>query len=266
MYPYNCPVPSQGMIGNHPLCSTPHIVSKSHIFDYMNKTIHRHVIENVLQIQVRDLTLYTEAFTHKSAIPWFQLPQSYERLEFMGDTVLGMIVTRFLFEKYQRVQEGFLTRLRTRIVSGKMLCTLARNMGLQNIVLMDVKALENRWNENDRILEDVFEALLGAIYLDLGLDVARRFLIPFLQSMDFEQLMMDSNYKDIIMRYCQSKGWELPKYNLVKSSQKWFQVEVEIQGSVCGTGAGSTKKEAEQQAAQNAIQVMDIDPSQLKRK
>lgn len=244
----------------------PHVVHGSHIFDYMNKTLHRHVIENVLQIQVCDLRLYTEAFTHKSAIPWFQLSQSYERLEFMGDTVLGMIVTRFLFEKYQRVQEGFLTRLRTRIVSGKMLCTLARNLGLQHLILMDTKALENRWNENDRILEDVFEALLGAIYLDLGLDMAKRFLIPHLQSMNFEELMMDSNYKDIIMRYCQSKGWELPKYILVKSSHKWFQVDVEIQGSIWGSGAGSTKKEAEQQAALDTIHKQDIDPNQLKRK
>lgn len=244
----------------------PHMMSQAHIFDYTNKTMHRHVIENMLRIQVRDIRLYTEAFTHKSAVPWYGLSQSYERLEFIGDSVLSLVVTRFLFERFMSVQEGFLTRLRTKIVSGKMLCNLARSLGLQSVILMDVKALENRWNENDRILEDCFEALLGAIYLDLGLDSARQFLYSFLCSMNFDELMTDSNYKDIIMRYCQSLGWDLPKYHLVESTHKWFQIEVEVQGNRVGRGSGNTKKEAEQQAALDTIQKMEIDPMQLKRK
>jgi ribonuclease-3 len=253
------------LLSTHPF-QVPHVVAKHHIFDYMNKTLYRHVIENVLQIPVRDTYLYTEAFTHKSALSWYQLPQSYERLEFIGDSVLSLIVTRFLFERFQNVQEGFLTRLRTKIVSGKMLCTLARRMGLQHVILMDVKALENHWNENDRILEDVFEALLGAIYLDLGLDTAKRFLLPFLHNMNFDELMTDSNYKDILMRFCQSKGWELPKYHLLHNTQKWFHVQVEVMGVMYGSGEGSTKKEAEQQAAMDTIHRLEVDPMQLKRK
>lgn len=248
------------------LAQAPHIVCHDHVFDYLNGTLHRHVIENVLRTPVRDLHLYTEAFSHKSALPWYNLSQSYERLEFIGDSVLSLVVTKFLFERFPRVQEGFLTRLRTKIVSGKMLCTLARSMGLQHVILMDAKALENRWNENDRILEDVFEALLGAVYLDLGLDMARQFVISFLQGMDFEELLRDSNYKDILMRYCQSKAWDLPRYHLVEGSHKWFHVEVEVQGQACGRGQGGTKKEAEQQAALATIQQLGIDPTLLKRK
>ena len=244
----------------------PHMYSSNHIFDFANRTIFRHVIENVIGFSVRDLSLYTEALTHKSAIPWYQLSQSYERLEFIGDSVLGLVTTRFLFETFYAEQEGFLTRLRTKIVSGKKLCEFAREIHLQGIILMDTKALENRWNENDRILEDVFEALIGAIYLDLGLECAKRFLSRFLGKLDFEELLTDRNYKDIVMRYCQSIPCDLPAYNLVHQSTNWFEVELYLQDQFGGRGSGSTKKAAEQEAALDTIRNLNIDPSSLKRK
>lgn len=249
-----------------PSIQSPQIISHGHIFDFQNHTLYRNLVEHIVQMPVKDLSFYTEAFTHKSALQWFGLNQSYERLEFIGDSVLGLIVTRFLFEKYPRVQEGFLTRLRTKIVSGKMLCQFARMLSLQNYLLMDIKALSSKWNENDRILEDVFEALLGAIYQDLGLESCKTFLMPFLHNLDFDLLLEDKNYKDIIMRYCQSKGWNLPTYILEEQAFKYFKCRVVINNEAHECGEGSTKKEAEQQAAKKTIIRLGFDPNELKRK
>ena len=132
--------------------------------------LERNMLSALVGTKVNKIELYRRAFTHKSALKRYKgLSGSYETLEFMGDSVLGFIITRHLFDKYEKEQEGFLTKARTKMVRGKTLCEIATQLGLDSWILMDDKGIRNNWNTNPNILEDVFEALVGAIYLDLGM-------------------------------------------------------------------------------------------------
>src|SRR5210317_198533 len=132
--------------------------------------------ESLIATKIKNLSLYQRAFTHKSALKEYeQFTESFETLEFMGDSVLGFVITKFLFDQYKDRQEGFLTKARTKLVRGETLANIARKLNLDRWVLMDDKGMRNGWNKNTKVLEDVFEALLGAIYLDIGLIHAKTF-------------------------------------------------------------------------------------------
>jgi len=123
------------------------------------------------------LSLYQRAFTHKSALKRYTLDKTYETLEFMGDSVLGFVITKMLFDKYESRQEGFLTKARTKLVRGTTLAEISQRLGLQRFIYVDHKAERNGWAHNAKLGEDVFEALIGAIYLDLGLVHAKRCVV-----------------------------------------------------------------------------------------
>lgn len=218
----------------------------------------RNEIETILNMRVRDITLYQEALLHKSAVKLYNCDRSNERLEFIGDSVLNFIIAKYLYDKYPNENEGFMTKLRTKIVSGKCLSQISRKMGLQNHIRMNQKALRQNWNENPRILEDAFESLIGAIYLDQGLYVTIQFILDQInKNIDFTMLLQDTNYKDILMRYTQTKGIKLPIYNLVDEDgpnhEKVFSVEVVIEDHKMGMGKAKSKKSAEQFAAHQAL-------------
>jgi ribonuclease-3 len=204
----------------------------------------RPIIEKLVGFRVNNLEFYTRAFTHKSAT---NVLDSYETLEFMGDSVLNFIVTKYLFDTYEKNQEGFLTKARTIIVRGKTLAIVAERLGLSQFVEMDEKGLRNNWNKNPKILEDVYEALVGAVYLDLGMVYAKEFV---LRTLDIENIpLTDDNYKDQLMRWCQSRKIALPVYSSNVLPNGLFSVTVEVDGVVLATGFGKTKKDAEQNSA-----------------
>ena len=154
--------------------------------------------------------------------------------------------------------KAFMTKLRTRLVSGKCLSQIAKNMGLQHHIRMNEKALRQTWNENARILEDALESLIGAIYLDQGLYITIQFIVSQMrQNVDFDEILTDTNYKDILMRYTQMKGIKLPVYNLIHEDgpnhSKSFMVEVIVDDNSIGNGYGKSKKSAEQNAAHQAL-------------
>lgn len=218
----------------------------------------REEIETILDIRIRDVTLYQEALLHKSAVKLYQCDRSNERLEFIGDSVLNFIIAKFLYDKYPNENEGFMTKIRTKIVSGKCLSQIARKMGLHNHIRMNEKALRQKWNENARILEDALESIIGAIYLDQGLYITINFIMTQLdKNINFDLLMEDTNYKDILMRYTQTKVIPLPIYNLINENgpnhDKIFIVEVVIDGEKMGQGHAKSKKSAEQMAAHEAL-------------
>ena len=138
-------------------------------------SVTREDIEAVLGMRVMSFELYETACTHKTAATAMSVP-SYERLEFIGDSVLNFVVAKYLFDTYPTKDEGFLTRVRTKLVSGKFLSVVAWRMGMHRVVVMDQKGLMRGWNASAGVLEDVFEALVGAMYLDLGLVEAREFI------------------------------------------------------------------------------------------
>ena len=215
--------------------------------------IDRSNIECLVGTKVSNVALYVEAFTHKSALKQYDtLTKSYENLEFMGDSVLGFIVTRYLFDKYSgEYEEGFLTKARTKIVRGTTLSSISERMGLYKWVLMDDKGIKKGWNRNPKILEDVLEALIGAIYMDLGIIHTKQFVFKLLDEYPID--MNDDNYKDQLMRICQSRRYELPVYNVDSQLNSVFYISVYVNSVAYGRGCGTTKKQAEQVAAFEAI-------------
>ena len=224
--------------------------------------LNRIEIEKVVGTKINDINYYQRAFTHKSALKRYILEESFETLEFMGDSILGFIITKMLFDKYENKQEGFLTKARQKLVRGKTLAHLSSHLRLEKWILMDEKGIQQGWHTNEKVLEDVFEALVGAIYLDLGMVHVKKFVLnlftdPKIINMDY--LMIDDNYKDQIMRYCQSRRFPLPDYSIVSHNQQIFYMSVSINGEIKGYGQCKVKRQAEQQAAYNAlIQLREI--------
>jgi len=185
------------------------------------------------------------------------LKQSYERYEYLGDSVLSLVVADYLFKKYSE-SEGLLTRLRTKLVMGKTLSMYARKLGLSEFLIMSYNVENINGRENDRILEDVFESLICAIHIDLGFKYAEMFIIRVMETyINFDELEQDNNYKDILLRYCQNKMQVVPCYEVVKTEGpphlRQFTVVVVIQGEKYKQGTGRCKKVAEQLASQETL-------------
>jgi ribonuclease-3 len=218
-------------------------------------------IEQLVGTKIKNLDLYQKAFTHKSALKEYpQFNESFETLEFIGDSVLGFVITKFLFDRYEKRQEGFLTKARTKLVRGETLAKIASILNLHSYVIMDEKGMRNNWNTNPKILEDVFEALVGAIYMDIGLIHAKEFILRIYnnpQIIDMNSIMIDDNYKDHLMRYCQMNGWALPEYRVTSHVNGLFYIDIFIQNTFCSRGVAKSKKQAEQNAAQMYFQVLD---------
>lgn len=192
---------------------------------------------------------YLQAFTHKSS----GLLENYERLEFLGDACLSMITAKHLFDSYRDEQEGFLTRLRTRLTCSSTLAHLGRALQLHRYVIVSARAMEKRFHRNDKILEDVFEALIGAMYLDLGLAITKKFFLGLIEKhIDPQALVVDVNYKDQLMRHAQQQKMGMPEYSSEKTpvgDGKWMYTVSATWNGVTGRALHNTKKGAEQKAA-----------------
>tara|TARA_R110002074_G_scaffold189754_3_gene355649 strand:- start:840 stop:1574 length:735 start_codon:yes stop_codon:yes gene_type:complete len=217
-------------------------------------------IEQLVGTRINDINLYQRAFTHKSALKRYTLTQSFETMEFMGDSVLGFVITKMLFDEYENYQEGFLTKARTKLVRGNTLADIAMKLELYKWILMDEKGIRHGWMKNEKILEDVFESFIGAIYLDLGMVHTKKFILNIFQNPEFvnmDYLMVDDNYKDQLMRYCQLNKFELPQYNVYSQYNGEFVIHVIVNGKNVSSGHAKIKKHAEQDAAKNALKHLD---------
>jgi ribonuclease-3 len=217
--------------------------------------------EQLVGTKIKNLDLYQRAFTHKSALKEYeQFTESFETLEFIGDSVLGFVITKFLFDRYESRQEGFLTKARTKLVRGETLAKIALKLGLNELVIMDEKGVRNKWVNNPKILEDVFEALIGAIYMDIGLIHAKEFILRIYQDpdmVDMNSIMVDDNFKDQLMRMCQINNWQLPEYRVAAHHEGLFYIDIYIQNLFRSRGVAKSKKQAEQNAAQMYFQVLE---------
>ncbi len=191
-----------------------------------------------------------------------EIPQalkSNERLEFLGDAVLGFITAEHLFSRFPDKDEGFLTRLRAKLVNGKALAQCAERINLGSLILMSKNMDQERGRQNRTILADAFEALVGAIYLDQGLDIARIFIHrTMLEQVDLLELAHQyDNYKSLLLEFAQARGWPQPQYRVVveegPSHAKTFTVDAVLKGEPKGRGQGNSKKLAEQRAAKEAL-------------
>ena len=227
----------------------------------------RQVLENdILNTKVKDMMHYHHALVHKSCLR--DLPAgtcSYERLEFLGDSIINCVIATYLCDKYPDKQEGYLTKIRNKIISGPTLASFASHLGLHRFLLMNDKALENSWNLNPRLMEDVFEALVGALYKDMGLLAAKTFILNTLERLvDFDALQMETNSKDALMRATQSCKIPLPVYHIVPTqNNKGFHVRAYVNGMFCGEAVSTCKKTGQQMAAKVALQNLGVDLTRM---
>lgn len=218
--------------------------------------------ERLIEYRFRDLTLLDSALKHRSII--FQTGESRElaneRLEFLGDAVLDLIVAEQLYEQYPTAREGHLTRLKSLAVSGRQLAIKGRKMGLGNF--MQLSAGEERSGGRNRrsILEDALEAVIGAIYLDGGMNAAAQFIRKFItQDLDHRLIReKEKNYKSLLLEHVQGRGLGHPIYRVLSEDgpdhAKTFHIEVLVNDEPVGRGVGRSKKQAEQQAAKEAAE------------
>lgn len=218
-------------------------------------------LQQSLGFVFRDPTLLLQALTHSSylnenpACSW----GDNERLEFLGDAVGDFLAAEFLYERFPNWQEGELTSVRAELVRSDTLARFARQIGLGQYLLMGRGEEQSGGRERITMLSDAFEALLGAIYVDQGLEVTRRFFLPFLQPLveAFSAMPQWRDAKSRLQEWAQAVLHETPSYRVVEEKgpdhAKEFTVAVVIGGQVRGQGVGRSKHAAEQAAAQAAL-------------
>jgi ribonuclease-3 len=236
--------------------------------------------DNDVKENINDISQYRMAFVHKSYCTrrndnfisgnthcpsnCLALQEcSNERLEFLGDSVLNLIVAHYLYERFPDSEEGFLTKIRTRLVNGTMLANLSHKIGLDRYIMISKQIDENGGRTNQKILEDTFEAFLGAIFLDFGsrgFEVCYEFIVNVIENhVDFSELInMNNNFKDMLLKYFQHTYNYLPKFyelNLeTNGNTKIYTICVKNKDNVMvSTGTGTNKKRAENDAAKNAL-------------
>ncbi len=212
----------------------------------------------------REPALLENALTHSSyANESHRGLKSNERLEFLGDSVLGFVTAGYLF-RHATGEEGELTRLRASLVCEKALSAYAQQLGLGECLLLGRGELRGGGATRPSILADAFEAVIAAIYLDGGLQPVEAFLLPFLtQELSHQRRPQFKDYKTALQEIIQQNPEERLEYVLVGESgpdhDKQFRVEVHLNSNVIGNGKGRSKKEAEQQAAREALRLMGYD-------
>lgn len=231
----------------------------------------------------RDFDVYRKAFVHKSYCtrknenfvegnvncPEDCQPlqeESNERLEFLGDSILNMVVASYLFERYSDENEGWLTRLRTKLVNGKMLAHLSRLLEFNRHITISKQIEENEGRFNSNILEDAFEAFIAAVYQNYGEEYgfkeAQTWIIGVLEThIDFSELIKQNhNYKDQFLKYFQHNYSYIPKFYEVKvdttnNNQKIYTICIKDNNdTILSIGKGGSKKEAENVAAKLALE------------
>jgi ribonuclease-3 len=224
----------------------------------------------------RRLDLLRQALKHRSILPQVKEDRvhSNERLELLGDAVLGLVVTEALYHRFPDKEEGDITAMKSLLVSRKILARFARQLDLGRFVLMSEAEERSGGRARLSIISDTFEAVIGAIYLDGGLERARVFIeAVVLKEIDtILQEEQHRNFKSLLLEYSQSQNFGVPSY-VIRSEEgpdhdKIFTVEVRIQNRTVGVGVGNSKKRAEQNAAQDALEKLQsvaVESEQLNR-
>lgn len=234
--------------------------SPQEILAHLERALHHRFANEAVAIQ---------ALTHSSAKDK-ELPCN-ERLEFLGDAILGHVISEFLFARFPDYEEGELSTMKSVIVSAKTLSARAEELEIEKVLILG-RGLREKKNLPRSILCNAFEALIAALYLDAGYDRARDFILRMLAP-KIEEILKnehEKNYKSLLQDYAQRHLSIIPQYRVTKEvgpdHKKMFQVVVEIDGRVHGPAWGASKKEAEQRAAKQALAALGLiaaDPSDV---
>ncbi|MBM4404448.1 MAG: ribonuclease III [Candidatus Cloacimonetes bacterium] len=229
---------------------------------------HLHNLQKNIDYAFHDATLLQAAMTHKSYLRKnfndHKIPSPFERMEFLGDSILGFVVAKELFQRHPDEQEGILSKLKSKIVSATYLTLKAQQLDLGKYILLSPEEQESGGAEKPSILSDAMEALICAIYLDSGIAMATRFIRNYVLK-DYENVVTRNdlvNYKSMLQEHLQSRNQPPPEYVTVAEEgpehNKQFIVDVRMGKKTMGTGKGANKKAAHQEAARQACQKLGI--------
>ncbi|MCL4511109.1 MAG: ribonuclease III [Bacteroidetes bacterium] len=228
-------------------------------------------LEQILGIKIKNEDYFVEALTHRSALslPSSDKKRSNERLEYLGDAVLNLLVAEILFDEYPELDEGQMTRFRSLLVNQRALAECAGKISLSYFITMSTSAQQAIEKGYETIISDAFEAVIAAIYLDGGIKAAKTFVRRevMLKQLQIDKELfkaLDRNFKSALLELSQSRGLGAPRYNLIKEEgpdhDRTFTVEVIIGETRHGAGSGKTKKAAEQAAAEQAYESLKPEP------
>lgn len=234
--------------------------------DVSSHDIDFHALQETLQHSISNRQLFSEALSHRS---YLQVSGdadtiSNERLEFLGDSILNLVIAEYLFHRHGDAHEGDLTKIRSRLVNGKALSIYARQLELSRFLLMSPSASSAVPRGLETILSDAYEAVIGAIYLDGGYDAARKFVERTVLDALQRGLVRteDENFKSRLLEHAQASGLGAPRYSTIHEEgpdhDRTFTVEVILGNASFGTGIGKNKKDAEQAAAEKALQQLQV--------
>ena len=222
----------------------------------------RHKIEKLVGMPVRRIELYEQALRHRSSLSDMAgdgHAASNERLEFLGDAVLDFVTGEHLYRHFPNGDEGFLTRMRAQIVNGQSLARFATELGLGELILMSDAVYRDGGRDSAAILADALEAVIGALYLDMGEKAVRTFVqTKLLARLDLNDLAhLRDNYKSLLLEHVQALGWPQPHYRVVREEgpahERVFMIDVTLRDEAYGRGQAQSKKKAEQKAAAQAL-------------
>jgi len=215
-------------------------------------------LQSKLGIFFLNRLLLNQSLTHSSYANEAGVPDN-ERLEFLGDAVIKLVISEYIYNKFPSRPEGDLTKIRASVISDVTLAKVANKIKLGNYVLFSKNEAASGGVKRKSNIANAFESLVGAIYLDAGIGKSRDFLIEHLGS-EIEKVSQVGyivDFKSALQEFSQKRKWELPLYKILRETgpkhSKTFVVGVKVRGRVCGQGKGANKKEAEQKAAQQAL-------------
>lgn len=216
-------------------------------------------LEKLLGHRFKRFDLLELALTHRSWANEQGIPEHYERLEFLGDAVLGVVAAEWLYASHPELPEGELSKHKAQLVSRETLAKHARDLDLGEVLRMGVGEDRSGGRTKSSLLADSMEAVFGALYLDGGLEVARKAILPMLEGGYHERAQQAvTDAKTQLQEVVQALGWDLPEYRLTDSlgpdHSKTFVVECWLDGKLAGHGEGPSKKTAEQKAAADALE------------
>ena len=212
-------------------------------------------------IPTENAELYMMAFTHGSYSTLHNLDYDYERLEFLGDAVLSVIVSEYLYKKYPQAEEGRLTKLRANYVCQSALIYYSHELGLRDYIQISSEESNLTKNEILSVTADVFESFLGAIFLDKGIEFAKEYISEVIFKYIDEEKIFFADYKSAIKEYADAEEIDIT-YEVLNESgvphDKTFEISILLDGQQMGVGKGRNKKEAEQAASKVAIEKLNI--------
>lgn len=212
-------------------------------------------------IETENEHLYEIAFTHASYATLHDLDYNYERLEFLGDSVLSLIVSEYLFKKYPKYEEGQLTKKRSNFVCQNALIYYSQKLKLKDYLRVSVEESNLTKNEVLSITADIFESFLGAIFIDQGIEFAKKFISDWIFIYIDQDRVFFEDFKSKVKEYCDLKGLQI-EYKILKEygvpHDKTFIIACLVDGSEMGVGRGKNKKEAEQSASKHAMHKLGI--------